>query len=148
MSCIQNVCCACCAGASPLEVNTALMSAGSWGVVHEPNASGPLNADVLDDTNNVMVNTAMFHAVTFQPESLQVWCALRASIYVCVPSVCPVSGCCSIVCSVCLNVYVNAFTEGTRVLFVPLSVICSESRDDSLSINNGRAGVNSTLHLA
>lgn len=48
------------------------MSAGSWGVVHEPSASGPLNADVLDDTNNVMVNTAMFHAVTFQPESLQV----------------------------------------------------------------------------
>lgn len=62
----------CYAGASPLEVNTALMSAGSWGVVHEPSASGPLNADVLNDTNNVMVNTAMFHAVTFQPESLQV----------------------------------------------------------------------------
>ena len=60
------------AGASPLELNTALMSAGSWGVVHEPSASGPLNADVLDNTNNVMVNTAMFHAVTFQPESLQV----------------------------------------------------------------------------
>lgn len=60
------------AGATPLELSTALMSAGSWGVVHEPSASGPLNADVLDNTNNVMVNTAMFHAVTFQPQSLQV----------------------------------------------------------------------------
>ena len=63
---------ACHAEASPLELNTALMSAGSWGVVHEPQASGPLNADVLDDTDNVMVNTAMFHAVTFQPQSIQV----------------------------------------------------------------------------
>ena len=36
------------------------MSAGSYGVVHEPTASGPLNADALDDTNNVQVNTAMF----------------------------------------------------------------------------------------
>ena len=81
-------CCACCAGASPLEVNTALMSAGSWGVVHEPDASGPLNADVLDNTNNVMVNTAMFHAVTFQPESLQVCCPLCVSVCVFV-SICP-----------------------------------------------------------
>lgn len=62
------------------------MSSGSWGVVHEPAASGPLNADALADTNNVLVNTAMFHAVSFQPEAIQVllkpWdpvaCALHA----------------------------------------------------------------------
>ena len=60
------------ADASPLEVNTALMSSGSWGVVHEPTASGVLNAGVLNDTTNVLVNTAMFHAVNFEPQSIQV----------------------------------------------------------------------------
>ncbi len=60
------------ADASPLEVNTALMSSGSWGVVHESNASGPLNAGVLNYTNNVLVNTAMFHAINFEPQSIQV----------------------------------------------------------------------------
>ncbi len=60
------------ADASPLEVNTALMSSGSWGVVHESNASGVLNAGVLNNTNNVLVNTAMFHAVNFEPQSIQV----------------------------------------------------------------------------
>ena len=69
------------AEASPLEVNTALMSAGSWGVVHEPSASGPLNVDVLANTNNVLVNTAMFHAVTFQPQSIQVCCPLSSSSF-------------------------------------------------------------------
>ncbi|KAL0033522.1 hypothetical protein WJX79_001179 [Trebouxia sp. C0005] len=58
--------------ASPLEVNTALMSSSSWGVVHESNASGPLNAGVLNYTNNVLVNTAMFHAVNFEPQSIQI----------------------------------------------------------------------------
>ena len=60
------------ADASPLEVNTALMSSGSWGVVHEPSASGPLNADALANTDNVLVNTAMFHAVSFEPQAIQV----------------------------------------------------------------------------
>jgi len=60
------------ADASPLEVNTALMSSGSWGVVHESNASGVLNAGVLNNTNNVLVNTAMFHAVNFEPQTIQV----------------------------------------------------------------------------
>ena len=48
------------------------MSSGSWGVVHEPSASGPLNADALANTNNVMVDTAMFHAVSFEPQAIQV----------------------------------------------------------------------------
>ena len=65
------------ADASPLEVNTALMSAGSWGVVHESSASGPLNAGVLNYTNNVLVNNAMFHAVNFEPQSIQVRHALH-----------------------------------------------------------------------
>ena len=69
------------AGATPLEVNTALMSAGSWDVVHEPSASGPLNMDVLADTNNVLVNTAMFHAVTFQPQSIQVCCSASSFFF-------------------------------------------------------------------
>ena len=64
------------ADASPLEVNTALMSSGSWGVIHESNASGPLNAGVLNDTNNVLVDTAMFHAINFEPQSIQVSHAL------------------------------------------------------------------------
>ncbi|KAL0038988.1 hypothetical protein WJX77_004310 [Trebouxia sp. C0004] len=58
--------------ASPLEVKTALMSSGSWGVVHESNASGPLNAGVLNYTDDVLVNTAMFHAVNFEPQSIQI----------------------------------------------------------------------------
>ena len=62
----------CVAGASPLELNTALMSSGSWGVIHEPSASGVLNADVLADTVNVLANTAMFHAVNLEPQSIQV----------------------------------------------------------------------------
>ena len=60
------------ADATPQELSTALMSAGSWGLVHEPAASGPLNADVLAGTNNVILNTNMFHAVTLQPENIQV----------------------------------------------------------------------------
>lgn len=48
------------------------MSAGSWGLVHEPAASGPLNADALAGTNNVLLNTNMFHAVDLQPENIQV----------------------------------------------------------------------------
>ena len=62
----------CFADATPRELSTALMSAGSWGLVHEPAASGPLNANALAGTNNVILNTNMFHAVTLQPESIQV----------------------------------------------------------------------------
>ena len=91
--CIGSVNCLRCVGASPLEVSTALMGAGSWGLVHEPAASGPLNADVLDNTNNVLVNTAMFHAVTFHPEDLQV----RVSP-LCV-RVCA----CALLCSLCVS---------------------------------------------
>lgn len=62
----------CHADASPQEVSTALMSAGSWGLVHEPTASGPLNANALAGTNNVLLNADMFHALDLQPERLQV----------------------------------------------------------------------------
>ena len=62
----------CTADATPQELSTALMSAGSWGLVHEPAASGPLNANALAGTNNVVLNTNMFHAVDLQPESIQV----------------------------------------------------------------------------
>ena len=71
----------CVVGASPLELNTALMSSGSLGVVHESNASGPLNADVLVDTNNVLVDSAMFHAVSFEPQAIQVSLSAFLSCY-------------------------------------------------------------------
>ena len=57
------------------------MSSGSLNVVHESNASGPLNADVLADTNNVLVDTAMFHAVSFEPQAIQVSLSAVLSCY-------------------------------------------------------------------
>lgn len=55
------------------------MSAGSWGVVHESNASGALNTDILAGTTTVLVDTVMFHAVSFEPQAIQVRSPVRAA---------------------------------------------------------------------
>ena len=57
------------------------MSAGSWGAVHEPAASGILNVNALAGTNNVLLDTNMFRAVNLQPEALQVRFTLVGSTY-------------------------------------------------------------------
>lgn len=73
------------ADATPQEVKTALLSAGSWGAVHEPSTSGPLNVDALAGTNNVLLDVNMFRAVKLQPEALQVcsmpFCAMHSVVY-------------------------------------------------------------------
>ena len=53
------------ADAGPEEILGALQASGSWGVVHEPSASGPFNAHDLDDTSPVLLDIDVFHAARY-----------------------------------------------------------------------------------
>jgi hypothetical protein len=55
------------ADAGPEEILGALQASGAWGVVHEPSASGPLNADTLASAPPVLLDTDVFHAARWAP---------------------------------------------------------------------------------
>jgi hypothetical protein len=58
------------ADATPDEIIGVMTSSGIWGVVHEPPASGPFNAHVLDGSPTILTNIDLFNALSTSPDSL------------------------------------------------------------------------------
>ena len=60
-----------CSDSTPEELKDALVSSGSWGMVYEPAGSGT-RLHALDEDANVMLNTNIFRAASFDPPQLSI----------------------------------------------------------------------------